>query len=619
MTKRILSTLLLTLFLFTAAAQNKDSVWYTSNYYKKEVMISMRDGIKLFTSILIPKDTTEKHPLLLRRTPYSCMPYGEDQLQPLWRNPYYFNYVKEKYILVFQDVRGKFMSEGEAEEVRPFNRNKKNTEIDEASDAYDAVDWLVKNVPGNNGNVGVWGVSSPGFFATMAAASGHPAIKAVSPQAPVTDWFMGDDVHHNGAFFLSDNFSFYSSIGKDRTGKTKTFSKPYEFPIKDNYYFFLKKTHAEIAKLVADSCKFWNQILEHPNLDEFWKARNARIAIYNLKPAMLWVGGLFDAEDCYGAWNCYQANVTQSPATTAKLVMGPWSHGQWTGNEGSFLGNIRFGSKTSVWYVQHIELPFFNYYLKGIGEDTISKATLFFTGENKWRAFSQWPPANVNYKPIYLSQSSALRFNEETGADNNFDEYVSDPNKPVPFTEGAFQKRPNEYMNDDQRFAGKRPDVLVYQTEILEEDLTLGGPLTADLLVSITGTDADFIVKLVDVFPEDFSYPDSVKGNGKNYLMKGYQMLVRGEVMRGKYRNSFEKPEAFIPGKVTTVKYVMPDVAHTFKKGHRLMIQVQSTWFPLVDRNPQQFMNIYKAEEKDYKKATIRIYHGSNVLLPVIR
>src|SRR3954471_1706368 len=355
------------IFIFSAAtAQNADSLWFENNYYKKEVMIPMRDGIKLFTSLLIPKDSMEKHPILLRRTPYSCMPYGEDKLTPLWRSAYFLNYVKEKYIMVFQDVRGKFMSEGIHEEVRPFIKNKTSTDIDEASDAYDAIDWLVKNTPGNNGNVGVVGVSSPGFFATMASACGHPALKAVSPQAPVTDWFMGDDVHHNGAFFEMDNFDFYMSYGKDTKGQVKTFSKPYNYPIKDNYSFFLKEaTLANLTKLVGDSSTFWKLVIEHPNLDEFWKARNARTALYDIKPAMLWVGGLFDAEDCYGAWNCYKATEKQSPATISKLVIGPWSHGQWARNDGSFLGNIRFGSKTSTWYQQTIELPFFNYYLKG--------------------------------------------------------------------------------------------------------------------------------------------------------------------------------------------------------------------------------------------------------------
>lgn len=601
-------------------AQNADSTWYETNYYKKEVMIPMRDGIKLFTSILIPKDQSEKHPILLRRTPYSCMPYGEDKLTPLWRSAYFSNYIKEKYIMVFQDVRGKFMSEGVYEEIRPFNKNKKGKEIDEASDAYDAIDWLVKNVPGNNGNVGVVGVSSPGFYATMAAASGHPALKAVSPQAPVTDWFMGDDIHHNGAYFMMDNFSFYTSIGKDRKRQTKEFGKPYKYPVSDNYNFFLKEGYIpNLSKIVGDSSEFWKQVMEHPDLDDFWKARNATNAIYNIKPALLWVGGLFDAEDCYGAWNCYKTTEKQSPATNSKLVMGPWSHGQWTRNEGAFLGNIRFGSKTSSWYQQTIEVPFFNYYLKGKGNDVLSEATIFFTGENNWKKFEQWPPKNITYQPVYLGKGGNLLFTPEPSADQNLDYYISDPDHPVPYNEGVHNSRTIEYMTDDQRFAAQRPDVLTYQTEILKEDITLAGPLTANLSVLLTCTDIDFIVKIIDVFPEDFTYPDSVKGNGKNYLMQGYQMLVRGEVMRGRYRNSFEKPEEFIPGVITPVKYVMPDVAHTFKKGHRLMVQIQSSWFPLVDRNPQQFINIYKAEEKDFKKATVKIFHDSNVILPVLK
>ena len=620
MEKRFILSVFLVFVLTGAVGQNQDSIWFNANYYKKEVMIPMRDGTKLFTSLLIPKDTMEKHPLLLMRTPYSCQPYGEDKLTPLWRRTYYFRYAKEKYILVFQDVRGKFMSEGKYEDIRPFIKDKKQEQFDEASDAYDAIDWLIKNVPKNNGNVGVFGISAPGFFATMAAACGHTALKAVSPQAPVTDWFMGDDVHHNGAFFSMDNFNFYMFYGKDRKRQGTDPGKPYIYPVKDRYNFFLEKgTVSNLTKIVGDSCEFWNQIVAHPNLDEFWKIRDARTAIYNIKPALLWVGGLYDAEDCYGAWNCYKATEKQSPETKTKLVIGPWSHGQWARDEGYFLGNVRFGGKTSVWFQQQIELPFFNYHLKGKGVDTISKATIFFTGENTWRKFEQWPPKNVHPQSIYTSHDGSLSFTKAATADNTYDEYVSDPAKPVPYNEGVHGERTREYMTDDQRFAAQRPDVLTYKTEILQEDITLSGPIIADLVVSITGTDADFIVKLIDVFPDDFAYPDSVKGNGKNYMMQGYQMLVRGEVMRGKFRTSFEKPEAFIPGKVTHVKYTLPDIAHTFKKGHKLMVQIQSTWFPLVDRNPQQFMNIYKAEEKDFKKATIRVYHSSTIVVPVLK
>ncbi len=370
-----------------------------------------------------------------------------------------------------------------------------------------------------------------------------------------------------------------------------------------------------------DSVQFWKDLYAHPDLDDWWKSRNARTAMNDIKPAMLVVGGLFDAEDCFGAWNLYKAIEKQNPGASNRLVMGPWSHGQWSGRDGNSMGHVRFGSNTSIWYQNNIEIPFFNYYLKGKGDKpNIAEANIFVTGENQWRQFDQWPPANLNNREIYLEENGALSW-IRPGNTNRFTEYVSDPVHPVPYTEDVHFGRTREYMTDDQRFANRRPDVLTFQTFPLEEDLTLAGPLTANLKVSITGTDADFVVKIIDVFPDKFSYPESTGRN--DYPMGGYEMLVRGEIMRGKYRNSFEKPEPFKPGKIETVNFTLPDIAHTFKKGHRLMIQVQSSWFPLADRNPQQFMNIYTAKPEDYKKATIRIYHDSqnvsSVFLPILR
>lgn len=614
-------------FSYSTTAQNMDSTWFVNNYSKKEIYISMRDGVKLFTSLYIPKDNTEKHPFLMTRTPYSCAPYGEDKFVQIW-NTYKMVYAKENYIFVTQDVRGRYMSEGVFEDVRPFNKNKKGKETDEASDTYDAVDWLVKNIAGNNGNLGVFGTSYPGFYSTEAALSGHPAVKAVSPQAPVTDWFIGDDFHHKGAFFAMDGFSFYPSFGKPHPAPTKDYGNGFTTPVKDNYKFYLEQgTPKNLAKLIGDSIRFWHQMYEHPNYDAWWQARNARVGLYNVKPAMLWVGGLFDAEDCWGAWNSYKATEKQSPQTNSKIVMGPWYHGQWS-REGSFLGNIRFESNTSDFYQKNIEVPFFQYYLKGKGSvDGIAEANIFFTGENKWKKLSKWPPENVEEKNLYVNNNNLLGFENKTSATKQpFYEYVSDPAHPVPYTEDIHNRRTREYMTDDQRFASRRPDVLTFQMEELKDDITLAGPVIADLATSISTTDADFVVKLIDVFPDSFRYDtphpsgDAAKGL---YPMGGYQMLVRGEIMRGKFRNSFEKPVPFVPGQVTHVKFELPDVAHTFKKGHRIMIQIQSSWFPLADRNPQQFMNIYKADESDFKKATIRIYHNAanqtKFILPVIK
>ena len=614
-------------FSYSTTAQNMDSTWFVNNYSKKEIYISMRDGVKLFTSLYIPKDNTEKHPFLMTRTPYSCAPYGEDKFVQIW-NTYKMVYAKENYIFVTQDVRGRYMSEGVFEDVRPFNKNKKGKETDEASDTYDAVDWLVKNIAGNNGNLGVFGTSYPGFYSTEAALSGHPAVKAVSPQAPVTDWFIGDDFHHKGAFFAMDGFSFYPSFGKPHPAPTKDYGNGFTTPVKDNYKFYLEQgTPKNLAKLIGDSIRFWHQMYEHPNYDAWWQARNARVGLYNVKPAMLWVGGLFDAEDCWGAWNSYKATEKQSPQTNSKIVMGPWYHGQWS-REGSFLGNIRFESNTSDFYQKNIEVPFFQYYLKGKGSvDGIAEANIFFTGENKWKKLSKWPPENVEEKNLYVNNNNLLGFENKTSATKQpFYEYVNDPAHPVPYTEDIHNRRTREYMTDDQRFASRRPDVLTFQMEELKDDITLAGPVIADLATSISTTDADFVVKLIDVFPDSFRYDtphpsgDAAKGL---YPMGGYQMLVRGEIMRGKFRNSFEKPVPFVPGQVTHVKFELPDVAHTFKKGHRIMIQIQSSWFPLADRNPQQFMNIYKADESDFKKATIRIYHNAanqtKFILPVIK
>lgn len=624
---KLLLTALFLLAFHAIFPQTINEQWVKEHYTKKEYTIAMRDGAKLFTAVYAPKDTKEKHPFLMIRTPYSCAPYGEDKFQPrLWMF-HWREYLKEGYIIVIQDVRGRWMSEGTFMDVRPFNPNKKKkTDIDEASDTYDAVDWLVKTIPNNNGNVGVFGTSYPGFYSTMAALSGHPAIKAVSPQAPVTEWFMGDDFHHNGVFMLGDAFGFYSSFGQPRPKPTTIGPKEFEYYTADRYKFYLETGAIKnFTKLMGDSILFWNDLMKHPNYDAWWKERDARVGCKNIKPAMLTVGGLFDAEDCFGAWRLYEAIEKQSPATNNKIVMGPWFHGGWSKGDGSFLGNVRFGSKTSEYFQNNIEIPFFNYYLKGKGSaDKLAEATIFFTGENTWKNLAAWPPKEVVSTPLYFNERSRLTFSKPA-SNNDYTQYTSDPAKPVPYTEDILSYRTREYMTDDQRFASRRTDVISFKTEVLENDLTLAGTLTADLKVAISTTDIDFVVKIIDVFPDGFEY-DTLKdgkGNGQTYLMDSYEMLVRGEIMRGRYRNSFEKPEAFEPGKVTTVKFNLPDVAHTFKKGHRLMIQVQSTWFPLADRNPQQFVDIYHCDDKDFVKSDVKVYHdavnATNIVLPVLK
>src|SRR5450432_888041 len=617
--------------LFVSAQYSQDSAWIKDHYYKIERYIPMRDGVKLFTAIYMPKDTAQKHPVLLTRTPYSCAPYGEANFTSNLWNRHWRYYARENYIIVIQDVRGRWMSEGEFADVRPFNPNKKGTEFDEASDTYDAIDWMVKNLPYNNEHVGVFGISYPGFYSTMAALSGHPALKAVSPQAPVTDWFQGDDFHHNGVFMAMDGFAFYAGgFGYPRpkpttVGPVSTMT----IPEVDNYATYLNiGSLSNMKKLTGDSLKFINDLFAHPNYDEWWQARNPRNFVNDVKPATLVVGGLFDAEDCFGAWNLYKAIEKKNPAAHFnKLVMGPWYHGEWASTDGTHLGNLRFGSNTSFWYQNNIEIPFFNYYLKGEGDiSEQAEATIFISGENKWHNYSQWPPAEKQDKPIYLQPNGKLNW-DKPSANGGYSEYVSDPAHPVPYTEDVHYSRTREYMTDDQRFASRRTDVLSFQTEVLDNDITLAGTVVADLLTSISSTDADFVVKVIDVFPDDFKYADAQpqqrRSAAGDYPMGGYQLLVRGEIMRGRFRNSFAKPEAFKLNKPERVKFELPDVSHTFLKGHRIMIQVQSSWFPIADRNPQKFINIYEATDADFQKATIRILHdaanSSSIILPVIK
>jgi putative CocE/NonD family hydrolase len=628
-------TRLLIAFLCCGVAANaqprEDSLWLRGHYQKLEQSIPMRDGIRLFTAIYTPRDTTHGHPILLMRTPYSCSPYGtEDWWPALWLS-YFKHYVRKGYCLVLQDVRGRYESEGSFVDVRPFIADKKTPQdIDEASDTYDTIDWLLKNNPGNNGRVGVMGISYPGFYAAMAALSNHPALKAVSPQAPVTDWFAGDDLHHNGAFFLQDAFAFFvlNGFGDPRPTPTLYPGRGMDQTDDDSYRYFLGiGALPNFTRLTGDTVAFWRSLMDHPDYDAWWQARNDRQFMSRINPetATLIVGGLFDAEDCYGAWRLYQA-IGQMAHNDNKLVMGPWYHGQWSGStSGSQLGDLNFGSNTGDWYKEHIEIPFFDSHLVTGGKDDLPKATVFFTGENRWKKFTQWPPDSKT-STLYLDSAHLL---STTAPIAGADSYRSDPADPVPYTKGKHATRTREYMDGDQRFAAARKDVLVYQTPALTRDLTVAGPFTADLWVSISTTDADFVVKLIDVFPGD--QPDAAPRRprltadlpDRDSALAGYQMLVRGDIFRGRYRNSLSAPVPFVPGQPTEVKFDLNDIAHTFRKGHRIMVQVQSSWFPLADRNPQQFVNIYQAKDADFIPADISVWHDaahpSRILLPVLR
>ncbi len=590
-------------------------------YVKSEHRIPMRDGVKLYTVVYAPKDASQKYPILMTRTPYSAGPYGAEAYRPsLGPSP---AFMREGYIFVYQDVRGTFMSEGDFEDVRPHIPNKKSPkDIDEASDTYDTIEWLIKNIPNNNERVGVWGISYPGFYTATALMDAHPALKAASPQAPVADLFVGDDDHHNGAFFIFDCFSFSTFFGMPRPEPTPNQFKNADYITPDAYKFFLELGPVANAqkKYFKGKNKYWNDVTTHGTYDQFWQARNALPHLKKVTPAVMVVGGWFDAEDLYGPLKIYQTIEKNNPGAKNILVMGPWSHGQWARGNGDSLGAVGFSSNTSAWYRENVEFPFFNFYLKDKGELKLPEATMFRTGANEWKSFDQWPPKDLQSLSIYFQEKGKLSFDpppNSQGSAESFDEYVSDPAQPVPYTNVMTNSRGTGYMLEDQRFASRRPDVLVYQTAPLAEDLTLAGPITADLFVSTTGTDADFIVKLIDVYSD--KEPDNAPNNSPHGLNSemattgGFQMLVRAEVMRGKFRKNLSKPEPFTPGKPDEVKIALNDIHHTFKAGHKIMVQVQSSWFPLVDRNPQKFVDIYHASESDFQKATQRVYHSARM------
>ncbi|WP_229213862.1 CocE/NonD family hydrolase [Dyadobacter psychrotolerans] len=588
-------------------ANKEDSLYIREHYRKVEQMVPMRDGVKLFTSIYIPKDisATKKYPFMLSRSPYSVVPYGDEYKTTLGPT---MLFAKDGYIFVYQDVRGKFMSEGNFTAVRPYIPVKKSkSDVDESSDTYDTIDWLIKNIPDNNGRVGTYGISAPGFYATMTMIDAHPALKAASPQAPVTDWFMGDDRHHNGAFFFMGTFSFLSSFGVPRPAPTtKGGGRFTEYNTPDAYKFYQNVGPVKNIneKFLKNQNAIWNEMMDHESYDEFWQSRTPVPHLKNIKPAVMTVGGWFDQEDLYGPLKTYAGIEKNNPKSPNTLIMGPWIHGGWVRSTGEFLGNIRFEGKNSQFYQEQIEFPFFSHYLKDTPDPKLPKAYIFDTGISVWNKYDQWPPKGAVEKKLYLLPNGKLSFTPKTAAKETFDEYTSDPARPVPFTSEIAISRGADFMYEDQRFAARRPDVLVYESDVLTENVSISGGVIANLMVSTTGTDADYVVKLIDVYPDDA--PNNSPRPGTQ--MGGFQLLVRGEVMRAKFRRSFSKPEAMVPNKKEKVSFDMQDAAHTFKKGHKMMVQIQSSWFPLVDVNPQKFVNIYKATKEDFQVAKHRIY-----------
>lgn len=598
---RVIISFCITLILLVSCTNDViiDQQWLEDNYTKREVMIPMRDGIKLYTSIYEPDDVQER-PVLIVRTPYSCAPYGEGWKGDL--TEYMQEFLKNRYVIAFQDVRGRYMSEGQYENVRPYNPRKSDNETDEASDTYDTIEWLISNTD-NNGSVGVTGMSYPGFYATMAALSGHPALKAVSPQAPILDWFKGDDVHHNGALMLMDIYSFAPYMFKKHDNPVEE-DHGLPSPIGENAYdwFLQKKTLSHLTAALPDTLSFWNEILQHPHYDEYWKERSLEQHLHDIKPAILVVGGTFDTDDCYGAFNTYKLIMRNSPETELHFVYGPWTHGGWHESDYEGLGAIEFTKGLSADFMTDIEYPFFRYYLEGKGKRP-EPVYIAASGSDKWQTMDVWPNEDLNYISMYLNDGKSLSCEEET-AENCVSSYVSDPSAPVPFMKDA-SRRDKSYMVADQSFASERADVITFTGAPQEEVLKLQGPVKVDLNMSISTDDADVVVKLIDVYPD------------------GYQMLIRGEVFPVRYRESLEEPKPAIPGEVMNVQFTMNDVAHWMLPGHRLMVQIQSSWFPLVNMNPQTYMdNIYLAEPEDYTKAEIKIYHQKNlqsrVLLPVI-
>ena len=617
----------------TSSQEEKKDTFVQDNYTKQEVTISMRDGIKLHTTIYTPKDTSKTYPILLQRTPYSCQPYGSNEFRKkIGPNPIL---MKEGNIIVYQDVRGRWMSEGIYDNMRAYIPNKKENQTDETTDTYDTIDWLIKNIKYNNGKVGTWGISYPGHYATVSTIDAHPALKAASPQACIGDFFF-DDFHHNGAFLLS----YFKAISLFGTYKDQpTDSAWYSFPdmkTQDQYQFFLDKGplknlneyfhYEKLDSKTADNKNriddfFWKEIVEHPNYDSIWQSKGI-IQHLNKVPstvATMTVGGWFDAEDLYGPLETYKNIEKHQPNNYNTLVFGPWDHGGWSRNKvPNTVGNYYFGDSISLKFQRDIETKFFNHFLKDDGSKNsgLPEAYVFDTGKKEWKSYDVWPPNNTQKQIFFLSENQELTSTKKSDSKINV---VSDLKRPVPYSEDIKTVfTPRKYMTDDQRFAARRPDVLVFETNILTEDLTLAGDILANLQVATTGTAADWIVKVIDVHPHNLK--NDHKEMQTHQKLSNYHMMVRSEVMRGRFRNSFSHPEPFTPNKKTTVNIKLQDVFHTIKKGHKLQIQIQSTWFPLIDLNPQTYVdNIYKAEKKDFKTQTHTIFTDSNIEFNVLK
>jgi putative CocE/NonD family hydrolase len=590
-----------------------EKIYNVLNYEKKEFDIPMRDGVNLHTQIYIPRDQSKNYPFLINRTNYAILPYGTDAYQykrklgPTW------GYSQEKYIFVYQNVRGRFLSEGKYEEMRPYKINKDENETDESSDIYDTIEWLLKNIDNSNGKVGLYGYSYPGFYSLMGLIDPHPALKAVIPKAPIVDWFKGDDFHQNGAFMVLAAINFFRRWGHDSIiNTTKTPIPIFSYTKEDLYSYLLDKGSAKNigSVLLNNKVPFWEDLMQHGNYDDFWQKRNISNYINKVNIPVLNVGGWFDKENIYGTLNSFKTIENKNPENKNSIIVGPWFHGGWYYADNSdYLGatDINVKQKSAVEFYKNIELNFLNYYLKDRGEWSVPKASMYDIGINKWRSFDQWPPEETETKQLFFREDYTLSF-EEPNYRKSSSEYINDPFNPVPAMGKAMPHLDPDYVICEQSFAENRKDILVFKSEKLEEDMTIVGPIEANLFVSTSGTDSDWIIKVIDQFPEDVDeYENDAE---KRADMKGYKMLLKYGVLRGKFRNSLEFPEPFIPNQITSVNFELHDVCHTFKKGHRIIIYVQSSMFPIIDRNPNKFMDIYSATSTDYEIATNRIFHS---------
>ena len=572
------------------------------NYTKTEHLVPMRDGVRLFTVVYTPNDIQGQWPVMLLRTPYGSGPYGASNYRTALGPSEFF--AREKFIFVYQDVRGKRMSEGEFVDMRP-QRGHGGAVTDESTDAWDTIDWIVNNVPRTNGRVGMWGISYPGFYAAAAMIDTHPALKAVSPQAPIADWWF-DDMHHHGAFSLNLAFNFFSSFGVVREAPAEKGPDPlFTHDTEDRYRFFLELgplSNAN-ARHLDGKIPFWNDFAEHPNYDAFWQARSLLPRLRDVRTNVLVVGGLYDAEDLHGPLAIYREANANNRAADVRLVMGPWSHGQWSRPDGGDrLGQAWFGFDTGAWYREHVELPFFVHHLKGGADPALPEALIFETGADRWRTFDTWPP-RVRPQGLFVGPMGRLAF--DAPVEVGHEEFVSDPDHPVPYTQEISARWSGEHMTEDQRYAERRPDVVTWRSEVLDRDVTLAGPISAELYVSTDRQDADWVVKLIDEFPGQLDEADAQEQPA------GRLELVRSEIFRGRFRNSYEHPEPFVPGQVTRVVVPLQDVLHTFERGHRIVVQVQSSLFPFFDRNPQSWVdNIHLAREGDYVRATHWVHFG---------